>query len=271
MALSLVPLALTNGVAPMIAKPAVIGLGQLYRTAPVGLVGTVAAGVVNGGFWTFAPLFAHARVDSSVWVSLFMSACVMGGALGQWPIGRFSDRVDRRQVIVALCLASAAAGLVLSFAAGRSEALLLILGALFGAAALSLYPVCVVFANDRAEAPSFVEVSCHLLLAFGLGAIIGPFVAGVIISEAGTASLFVFSAAIHVALACFVLTRLRALKPVPEAERGTFSPHPPISHGTQAMLELQPVVDVQPEPHEPWADAMESRSDQPSSARPDLS
>lgn len=260
--LSLVPLALTNTATPAIPRPEALGLVELYRMAPAGLIGSVAVGMINGAFWTFAPLFALARVESSLWVGLFMSACVIGGAVSQWPIGKLSDRVDRRWAILVFCLASAAAGLLLALAAGKSEAPLLALGALFGASALSLYPLCVAYANDRADPGSFVEVSSHLLLAFGIGAIGGPFLAGLLISETSVASLFLFTATIDLAFAVFVLIAIRRVAPVAEAERAVFAPHPPISHGTQALLELQPGADVLTEPHAPWADAIDGPSDE---------
>ena len=48
--LSLAPLALTNGAPPAISRPAALRIGQLYRMAPAGLIGSVAVGVVNGAF-----------------------------------------------------------------------------------------------------------------------------------------------------------------------------------------------------------------------------
>lgn len=74
-------------------------------------------------------------------------------------------------------------------------------------------------------------------------------------------SLFLFTATIDVALAIFVLVQMRSVEPVPEAERAVFTPHPPISHGTQAMLELQPSAGFVEEPHAPWADSMEGTPD----------
>jgi MFS family permease len=79
--ISLVPIALTTGAAPTLPPPAGVHFVKLYRTAPVGLVGCLAAGLANGAFWTFAPVFAQARSDSSLGVSLFMAAAVLGGCV----------------------------------------------------------------------------------------------------------------------------------------------------------------------------------------------
>jgi MFS family permease len=237
--ISLVPIALTTGAVPTIPEAASMSAAELFRTAPVGVAGCLAAGVANGAFWTFAPLFAQARSGSSLDVSLFMSATVVGGALSQWPIGRFSDRLDRRWVILCVCVVSAAVALLLALQSRITAPGLMGLGTIFGAFALSLYSICAAHVNDRADPKTFIKVSSHLLMAFGLGAIVGPLVAGFVISHMGISMLFAFTAAIHVALAIFTLSRIWTVKPVPERERGLFAPLPPIGHGTQPFFELQ--------------------------------
>jgi MFS family permease len=237
--LSLVPVTLTTGAVPTIPQVTSVNLVGLYRLAPVGLVGCLAVGLANGAFWTFAPLFARAWSGTSLGVSLFMSAAVIGGALSQWPIGRFSDRVDRRWVIAAVCLASAAVAVSLLLDFVDSNWIFLGLTALFGAFALSLYPLCVAHVNDRADPEASVEVSSRLLLVFGFGAIVGPFLASFLIAELGITSLLGFIASIYVALALYTFGRIKAAKPVPEPERTVFTPSPPLAHGTQAVVELQ--------------------------------
>ena len=237
--LSLVPVTLTTGAAPTIPEVTSINVAGLYRIAPVGLVGCLAAGLANGAFWTFAPIFAHARSDTSLGVSLFMSAAVVGGALSQWPIGRFSDHVDRRWIIAGVCLAAAAMSLLIILQPGGFGLSLLGLTVLFGASALTLYPLCVAHVNDRADPDAFIEVSSRLLMAFGLGAIIGPFLAGLLIAATEITNLFIFTAVIHVALALYAFSRIKQAEPVPEPERTAFAPSPPLTHGTQAAVELQ--------------------------------
>jgi MFS family permease len=241
--LSLVPVTLTTGAVPSIPQVTTINLVGLYRLAPVGLIGCLAVGLANGAFWTFAPLFARAWSGTSLGVSLFMSAAVIGGALSQWPIGRFSDRVDRRWVIAAVCLASAAVALSLLLGLAGSTLVFLGLTAVFGAFALSLYPLCVAHVNDRADPEASVEVSSRLLMVFGFGAIVGPFLASFLIAALGIASLLGFIAAIHVALGIYTLSRIMLAKPVPEPERTVFTPSPPLAHATQAVVELQQGVE----------------------------
>ena len=241
---SLVPIALTTGAAPTVSAPTGVHLVKLYRTAPVGVVGCLAAGVANGAFWTFAPLFAQAQSDSSWGVSLFMSAAVLGGAMSQWPIGTLSDHIDRRWVIAGASLISAAAASSFLIYHDPLDFVLIGLGAVWGAAALTVYPLCTAHVNDRADPGNFVKVSSRLLMAFGLGAVVGPLLAGVLISKEGITALFAFTAAIHLVLAVFAINRILLTEPVAKEERVTFSPLPPIGHGTQPIFELQETAKV---------------------------
>ena len=112
--------------------------------------------------------------------------------------------------------------------------------AIFGAGALPAYGLCLAHANDRADPADFVEVSSLILLCFGLGAILGPLPAGLLVALQGPEALFAFTAAIHFALALVVLSRMAVAARVPQAERSAFAPQAPVSHGTQVVIELMP-------------------------------
>jgi MFS family permease len=216
-ALAGVPLALTTSKAP--APPEKIGVDPrwLYRLSPVGFVGCFAVGLANGPFWTLAPAFAVANGLDSGGVGLFMALVVLGGALGQWPAGRLSDKLDRRWVIVSVCLLAAGAGLGLVLAALHRPDLLAYAAVAFGACAIPMYALCVAHANDFVQPGQFVQASAGLLLASALGAALGPLLASVVMDRAGSASLFAFTAGVHLLLAGFVLYRMRR-RAAPEAK-----------------------------------------------------
>lgn len=239
--ISMVPLAVTNGAVPTIPQPSRIGLAEVYQLAPTGFIGCLVVGLANSAFWTFGPLFARNEIGIGAPVSLFMAACVVGGAALQWPMGRISDGTDRRWVIACLCLASALVGLSLACVPASSTLQTYGLGFLFGAASLSLYSLCVAHANDHADPSGYIDVSSSLLLVFGLGALAGPFFAGLIIPVFGYPSLFLLTGGAETILAAFVLVNIRLAPRVPKEEQASFVSQPPLSHGTQAIAELQPM------------------------------
>ncbi len=242
-ALSLVPIALTNGSAPAILKPRPIAARELYLLAPVGFVGCFGVGVANGAFWTFAPLFAQTRFVSSIGVSLFMVACVIGGALAQWPVGRVSDSMDRRYVICGLSALAGAAGILLFVGQNGTDETLIWIGMTFGAFSLPIYSVCVAHANDRSGPESFVDVSSHLLLVFGLGAAVGPVLMGILATSAEDGALFALTAIIHLTLAAFVFLRIQSAPIAPAAEHTPFVPQAPVAHATQAIIDLRRLLE----------------------------
>ena len=243
--LSMVPLALTNGAVPVIPASSRMRLADVFALAPIGFVGCFAIGIANSAFWTFGPLFARNEIGAGAPVGYFMAACVIGGAILQWPIGRISDDIDRRWILVVLCLASVVVAAALALVPMVSEIQIYGLGVAFGAASLTLYSICIAHANDQADPSEYVDISSYLLLVFGIGAIAGPLLAGIGVSNFGYSSLFLFTASIEAFLAVFVLTKIATSPAVPKGQQANFVAQPPLSHGTQALTELQPMDETE--------------------------
>ena len=99
-ALSLVPVVLTRVAGPEIDKIKAMSLMALYRASPLGVVVTGGAGLISGAFYALGAIYANALGLSVFHVSLFMGAPIFGGLALQYPIGRLSDRYDRRSVLL---------------------------------------------------------------------------------------------------------------------------------------------------------------------------
>ena len=219
-ALALVPVSLTK--APEPPRPAAIGLDivGLWRLSPVGFAGCLGVGLVNGSFWSLGPVFASRSgldIDHLVY---FIAGATLAGAVMQWPLGRLSDRIDRRFVIVVSALCAAASGVLFSVWDEPSNILLIGLSAAFGGFAMPLYAVSVAHANDHAEDTRFVATAGGLLLVYGFGASLGPLIASALMGYYGSGGLFMFTTFVHAALALFATVRL-ALRPRPKQDDRT--------------------------------------------------
>jgi MFS family permease len=82
-----------------------------------------------------------------------------------------------------------------------------LLGAAWGALAFPLYTISVAYANDHAESHEYVTVSSGLLLMYGIGATIGPFIASALMTFGEAGYLFVYAAVCHGLLAIYILFR----------------------------------------------------------------
>jgi MFS family permease len=206
--LAIVPVALTRSAQPAPITVVRFRPGYIYGAAPVALVASFMIGSANGAFWGLGPLSAASSGLSVDQVALFMSMAVLAGAVIQWPVGRLSDRVDRRLVLFALLIGAAATGIVL-YLSDASGTMLLLFGILFGALALPGYSLAAAHAYDKTSASDVVSVAATILLANGLGSVIGPLVAAAFMSAGGPRGLFLFTALAQALLAAYVFYRTR--------------------------------------------------------------
>lgn len=212
--LSAIPVLLTHIPAPAAGGDAPFPLAKLYSVSPLGVVGTVATGLMLGAFYGLAAVHLR-RIGLDLGATaLFMSAVILGGVALQWPLGRLSDRYDRRRVIVT---AFAAAALCCALAALTRDGgtLLLVLGAAFGGISFALYPLCVAHTNDHLDAEARVGATGGLVLLYSIGAALGPVGGGAAMTLAGSAGLFGFIALCAAAALGFGLWRQLVRAPVP--------------------------------------------------------
>lgn len=254
--LAVVPVALTTS-----AQPAPIAIVQfrplrLFRMAPVGLAGTFMIGVANGAFWSLVTVFAIGRGMTSNGAAIFLSIAVVGGALMQWPVGRLSDRYDRRLVLASVMVLSAGASL-LTAELPLGGAGLFVMAFILGMVVLTSYSVAAAHAYDRAEKSAYVEMATGVLLANGVGAVFGPLIASFAMESWGDGSLFVVMALVELSLAGFIALRWRMRPSQPDDPKETFemfatSPVggaiPPEAPAPDDPVLHTPVVPPRPEP-----------------------
>ena len=222
--LAAVPVALSRSENPRPIEDTKLDFRYLYKNSTVGMLGSLVCGLSNGSFWALAPVFSVAYSGNISLTANFMTAVVFGSAVGQWPLGRLSDRIDRRIVLGGASLVGVIVGAILwQMAPGLSDIGLITLAALWGAMAFPIYSIAVAHANDRAEAGTFVMVSAGLLLMYGIGAIIGPFIASMMMTFGNPGYLFLFTGIVHLLLAIYVITRLFIRAQPAEVDHKPFS------------------------------------------------
>ncbi len=219
---SLIPVGLTRTIVPGPVATVSLDLRRIYEQSPSGVIGAVAIGLANGSFWALAPLFTADRGFDPGQIAGFMSLAVIGGAALQYPLGRWSDRVDRRRVILLTASVASLIGLILVLVPSLSATVLLATAVPLGAFLFALYPLCVAHVNDHVEEGEFVEASSSMLLLYGGGSVIGPILAALLMDRIGSSALFVFIATVYGLFVVFVITRLWASPRPAAADRGDF-------------------------------------------------
>ncbi|MEQ8817376.1 MAG: MFS transporter [Thalassobaculum sp.] len=241
--LAALPVALTTALAPAPLRSTKIRLMRLYRISPVGFMGAFAVGLGNGAFWSLAPVFATGSGLTVNGVATFMSLVVLGGAIGQYPLGKLSDRTDRRRVILGATIGVCATAALLPVVAGLFAPGLYVGAFLFGLTAMPVYSLSVAHMNDFVEPDGFVEASSGMLMVFAIGAIAGPMIASWATGIADADLLFPYIAVVYLGFTGFVVVRMRArAAPAPE-DRPDFVATPGTS---PALGALDPRSDAEP-------------------------
>jgi MFS family permease len=149
-----------------------------------------------------------------------MLMAVLGGFAFQIPVGRLSDRFDRRRVLAVLSLGFAITAVVMVLMP-RPLTAILPAAALLGGFMSTLYPVCVALAHDRMPADRVVAVSARLILVSGIGSVLGPLIGTSLMAHFELDGVFYFMAAALLLLA--VLAGLRGLTtPAPTRREAPF-------------------------------------------------
>ncbi len=180
---------------------------RFFRLVPTALVSALISGLVLGALWGLLPLYAHAQGYDLAEVGVYMSVAIVGGVLLQLPLGHLADRIDRRMALALISAAAALVALANLIVPTDNHALAMVLVFAFGGMSFALYPIAVAHLVDYLRHDELLSASSTLLLVNGLGAALGPLVAGALMTVWQPRLLFVWFAALNGLLAGYALYR----------------------------------------------------------------
>ncbi|MDX5363767.1 MAG: MFS transporter [Pseudazoarcus pumilus] len=201
--LSVLPLVSTRQPQPQIHRVPRLTLREMWGAAPTAVLAAIVSGLSMGTFWSMAPLYAARLGYDAGGVAMLMTATIVGGAVLQLPLGRLSDRYDRRYAL-ALAAGGGAAGAVLMALFGNTAWALLTSAFVFGGMAFALYPITVAHCVDHLPQEQILSGNAGMLLLHGIGAVAGPTLAGALMTFGGAAALPLFFAATLLPLAAYI-------------------------------------------------------------------
>jgi MFS family permease len=139
-------------------------------------------------------------------------------------MGRLSDRIDRRLVLIGLAGMAAVVGAIIVILNPQAGWVMYVLFAAYGFAANPIYAVAVAHANDFARDGDFAKIAGGMLLILGVGLAIGPAVASLIMGAWSPVGLFIVTAVFHALLGVAAILRMRVRKSIDAADRAPFQP-----------------------------------------------
>ena len=212
--IAIIPVSLTRSAAPAVVHRVKLNMFKVWQHSHIALIGAVVAGLVTGAFWSLAPIYAKDNNFDSSQLGLFLSATVLGGACFQLPLGKLSDRFDRRTVLMYAALVGSAVSLsfvylphFITVFAGWPA---FISAFFWGGSCMTLYAICLAHANDNATSDDFVEISSAMLITLGLSSAIGAPLASLAMKFMGPDGLYAFTSGSLIIFFIIVLFRRRS-------------------------------------------------------------
>lgn len=239
--LSVIPLAMTNIASPQLEEPTTLSLIKMFKTTQSGVLSCITSGLILSPIYGLFPLFLIAKIeanpDSHLSVGLLMFVIILGGMLLQYPVGKISDYIERRMVLIFLSLFSGIFA-ILSLLTVQYFWLFIIVIFIFGGLTFTLYPVSISHSCDSLEHKDITSGTQALLLFYSIGAVISPLLAPIAMSLLGVDGLFVYFATISFILALLLCWRKTTKSNVVQEE--SFLPIPTT---TPVMAEIDPRSD----------------------------
>ena len=244
-ALCLVPVSATEATHPRLPERKTIRFREIYRKAPLGILGCMMAGLTNSAFFAMLPAVGMQiglTVEELSWI---MSITVFCGLAAQWTVGILSDRFDRTLVLSAIVIAMAVlSGFMYVFEETSFVHLSVKMG-LWGTLMFAVYPVSVARAHDLFDGRDTVAVSTGLLFAYSIGASVSPILAsgmmGLLKSPFG---LFAFWCLVNGGFALIILFMLKQEKIEKVAIENQVS-FMPMKNSSPVVMALDPRNEIQ--------------------------
>ncbi|MEM5494032.1 MFS transporter [Hoeflea sp. AS16] len=241
--MAVMPTLLSSAQSPQPLTQVKFDVPALYRRSPAAVIGTLLAGVIASAWGGLGPVYATQLGLSTAEGATMLAIAMVGGAIFQYPLGRISDRMDRRRVMIfAGIIGVLACTITVSF--GVDNRIIFFAGMLFlGTVLLPIYSLNVAHANDHAEPDEFVEVSSGLMITYGVATMIGPLITGGAMDWFGPHALFVVIAICFAAYSGHAAWRISRREQPSEEMRSNFLPMAAMPDLTPQTAELDPRSD----------------------------
>ena len=197
--ISFAPILLSISPTPAFETAKPMPLKTLIKISPLGCFGMFLLGGVFSAQFGMSAVYGVAAGLTIAQISLFVSSIYVGALLMQYPIGWFSDRVDRRLVILIVASLGGMMSLV-AFSFDQYFGALLVAAFIIGGTSNPLYSLLIAYTNDYLEADDMASASGGLIFINGMGAIAGPLVTGKMMDTFGTQAFFMVIATLMLTL-----------------------------------------------------------------------
>jgi len=216
---------------PPLKAEANVRIKELFKDSPTASVGAFVVGMVATTLLSVVPYRAAILGVETKDIGLAIGTLYLGRIVFMYPLGKASDLLDRRLIIVmGSIVASILIVGVAILGSGDETAYILAAGPgwqvlqlaaflLLGGSLLTLYSLLAAHAMDRAPPVYVASASVSMLFVTTMGAALGPILAGAVSGILGDIALFWFLVAIMATFAGFAGFRMTRKDAAAKAEK----------------------------------------------------
>jgi MFS family permease len=149
----------------------------VVQLAPLGFFGNLLSGSMLSVFYGLVPLYGKTLELSTHEIGLLMATTIAGGFIGQWPLGRLSDRFSKDLVLVINVFALFFISIPMLFGGNLPFFVMLSIMFIFGILAFTLYPLSINSLCEKIPSNQTMGAVTKGIIAYGIGCVFGPIVA----------------------------------------------------------------------------------------------
>lgn len=168
------------------------GLVETVRCFPAAILVAACGGMANASFYGLSAIYASGIELSVEAIAFFVAFVLVAPAVSEIPLGALADRLTRMRVAFGCAAVAAVACLVLIGLQAPPLWLACIGGAVVGGAMVPMYAFGLSRIVDASEEADIVQATSAGLVAYNMGALIGPVLAGLSIASFGPVGLYAF-------------------------------------------------------------------------------
>ena len=232
--LALVPISLMRSEPPSLEATKGVSVVDIYRASPLATVAVFANGLGQSAFFSMGAVFGIGIGLSLPYISLMMALPPLAVILSQYPLGALSDRFDRRAMVTGLAFVAAGLCALAIPASAISNFALIGVVVAFGAIALPIYSLVLAYANDHLSRDQMLGASSKMILLYGMGAILGPVLAGAFMRQFGAIGFMIYLMLVYGGTGIFALFRTMRRPTVPK-EAGPIVQVSPVTTAVSAQ------------------------------------
>jgi MFS family permease len=204
--LTILPLFFARGLSPDFSRQKPLRPWAALKHAPTVLIGAVSGGAVDMAIMALLPVWGVAEGFSQSEAARLISVFAAGSLLMQFPVGWLADHWSRRGTLLGCSAVTAAGALLLPFIAGEPFILWPMIF-VWGGVVFGVYTAALALMGDRFPAQELAGANALFIMAYQVGSLGGPPVAGLSMDRFGALGLPVMIIVISLAFLLFGLMR----------------------------------------------------------------